>query len=105
LVVISPADIEAKRQLMSIYAALDETEALQRIARATQQVASWDEASRAYSEGRLPFTPATATAKGWFDLGWSFTTQNRNLEAAQAYRAATVADPQYADAWNNLGWT
>jgi tetratricopeptide (TPR) repeat protein len=105
LVVISPADIDARHLLMSMYAALDETEALRRLARETYAVASWDATARAYSEGRLPFTPATPDAKGWFDLGWSFTQQNKQLDAAQAYRAATVANPQYADAWNNLGWT
>ena len=105
LVAISPADIDAKRQLMALYAALDEHNALQRMARETYAVATWDTAARAYSEGRLPFTPATQSAKGWFDLGWSFTQQNRHIDAAQVYRAATVADPQYADAWNNLGWT
>ena len=105
LVTISPADIDARRTLMSIYAALGETEALQRIARETFAVASWDTAARAYADGRLPFTPASNDAKGWLDLGWSFTQQNRHLDAAQAYRAATVADPRNADAWNNLGWT
>jgi tetratricopeptide (TPR) repeat protein len=105
LTVISPADIDAKRQLMALYAALGETEALQRVARATYAVADWDAAARAYSEGRFPFAPASADAKGWFDLGWSFTQQSRHLDAAQAYRAAVAADPQYADAWNNLGWT
>lgn len=105
LVVISPADIDAKRQLMALYAALGETEALQRIARATHAVANWDTTARAYAEGRLPFAPASPDAKGWFDLGWSFTQQNRHLDAAQAYRAAIAADPLHADAWNNLGWT
>ena len=103
--VISPADIDAKRQLMSLYAALDEREALQRIARETYAVARWDTATRAYVEGRLPFTPATNDGKGWFDLGWSFTQQSRHIDAAQAYRAAVAADPKHADAWNNLGWT
>lgn len=105
LVAISPADLDAKRQLMAIYAALGERAALQRIARETRAVAAWDATTRAYADGTLPFSPASRDGKGWFDLGWSFTQQGRTLDAAQAYRAATDADPQNADAWNNLGWS
>lgn len=105
LVARAPSDLEAKRSLMALYAAIGADSALRRLARETLAIAAWDATARAWAEGRYPFTPATSDAKGWFDLGWSLTRQNKHLDAAAAYRAALAADPRHADAWNNLGWT
>ena len=49
--------------------------------------------------------PVTDDYAGWFALGWSFTQQNRHVEAAQAYRVATLRDSSQAVALSNLGWT
>lgn len=105
LVAFAPGDLDGRRFLMSIYAALGEKVALRRLARETWAVASWDSVTRAHLDGRPPFTPATPDANGWFELGWSFTGQNRHLDAANVYRHTVELDPGHADAWNNLGWT
>jgi Flp pilus assembly protein TadD len=102
LVGFAPADLDGKRFLLALYAALGETAALRRLATDAQQVASRDPAIRAYAADSIPFAPG---ADGWFNLGWSLTQQNRHLDAAQVYRRAVAAEPSNPVAWNNLGWT
>lgn len=101
----APSDVEARRELTAIYAALGLDAPMRDRAREILAVLRDDAAARAYSEGRLPFTPASNDSQGWFDLGLSFTRANQHLDAAQAYRAAVSLNPANVDALNNLGWT
>jgi tetratricopeptide (TPR) repeat protein len=42
-------------------------------------------------------------ASWWYFLADPLETAGRHNEAEQAYRKATILDPQYADPWNGLG--
>ena len=105
LVAYASADIEGRRSLMRLYAAMGADSALQRLARETVAIAAWDTLAQSYAAGRVPLAPATRDAQGWYDLGWSLTQAGQHVDAAQAYRASVAADPKRWDSWNNLGWT
>lgn len=54
--------------------------------------------------GERPVLPAQADAIGWFEKGCELDVDPRQwTEAAQAYEKAIELDPQYADAYCNLG--
>jgi len=101
---VSPADLEVRHMLMSIYAARGAPE-LVPLAVETLEFAADDSVSARYAAHRPPFDDAPHDAAGWLKRGLAFGDEQRHADAAQAYRAALAADSTNADAWNNLGWS
>ena len=101
---LSPGDIEARHQLMSLHAARAAPE-LVPLALETLNLAAGDTIAARYAKGGLPFRPDSPGAGSWFKLAVTFRGEKRHTDAAQAYRAALALDSSNADAWNNLGWS
>ncbi len=102
---IGPADELPRRLLVPLLGARGEREAALREARGLLERAPGDAWAAAWVAGGLPFSPASEGLRSWFDLGLARGGARRFAESALAYRAALEAEPESADAWNNLGWT
>ena len=100
----SPADIDARHLLMSLYASRAAPE-LVPLAVETLGFASGDTIAASYARGVPPFRPDASGGAAWRRLGLALTRDLRYADAAQAYRAALAIDSTNADAWNNLGWS
>src|SRR5205823_6666204 len=74
---LSPADVDARHMLMSVYAARGAPE-LDRLALATLSLASTDTIAAHYARREPPFHPAAPGAKAWYDLGREFGADQRH---------------------------
>ena len=101
---LAPADLDARHQLLGLYAARGARE-LKELALSTLAIDRSDTMAAAYARGIGPNMPAIPGYQSWFDVGVRLTSASRHAEAAEAYRAALQFDPASADAWNNLGWS
>ena len=100
-IVNSPGSLDARHLLMRLLSAQDAAGELRQAAADTLALDPSDRDASSYGRGESPFngSPQQTMAAGLSALG----TQ-RFEEAAEWFRAGTLADPRSADAWNNRGW-
>lgn len=101
-IALSPASMEPRNLLMSVYLAGGDMQRLQQLARETLAIVPSNELAARWS-GDHPLLPV-GTEAALFQDGVAATRGNRHLDAAVHYRTVVSLDPRHADAWNNLGW-
>jgi len=101
---------DSRHLLMQLYAELNNTDALQALARDTLQAAPTDEVAQRYLSGRPTMAaavkpvaiPAQPTPEQFLDESLAFYQSKQYEQCILAARAALKLRPNYAEAYNNI---
>ena len=102
---LSPSLSHSRKLLMNLYFAQGARAQLSALVKDTLGVLSTEPTALVYAGGEIPFKSETPSSVSYYNMGFTFTKQERHLDAAVAYRQALKFQPVSADALNNLGWS
>jgi tetratricopeptide (TPR) repeat protein len=100
---ISAGDLDARSLLARLYAARGDDARLAQVARGTLSIVPDDPEASAYAAGGDPSVSGLTTLPEVLDHGWRVLAKGKWVEAAGAFRRATLLAPEGSDGWIGLG--